>query len=143
MSEREVHPVVHRAEVEIFLRHTDAAGVLFYPRLMEIAHEVSEQLLVRIGYPIADMVAGKLHHLPIVHAEADYLRPMRLGERYDVAVALHRLGERSLGFTCTFLRDGAAAAVTRVDHAAIDPGTREVCALDEGFKKELERLAAG
>lgn len=142
MNDATEHPVVHRAEVEIYLRHTDAAGVLFYPRLLEMAHEVTEQLLVQIGYPIADMVAGRLHHLPIVHAEADYLLPMRLGERYEVTIALHKLGERSLGFTCTFLREGRAAAVTRVDHAAIDPATRQVCGLDEDFRRALERLGS-
>ena len=105
-----------------------------------MAHEVTEQLLVQIGYPIADMVAGRLHHLPIVHAEADYLLPMRLGERYEVTVGLRRLGERSVGFLCTFLRDGRIAAVTRVDHAAIDPKTREVCELDAGFRKALQEL---
>lgn len=141
MSESEMRSCVHRAEIEIYLRHTDAAGVMFYPRLLEMAHEVTEQLLVQIGYPIADMVAGKLHHLPIVHAEADYLRPMRLGERYEVTVALHKLGERSLGFTCTFLREGQAAAVTRVDHAAIDPQTRQVCDLDPGFRDALRALS--
>ena len=136
-------PIVYRTQFQIVLRHTDAAGVLFYPRLMEIAHEVTEELLVQIGYPISDMIAGRLHHLPIVHVEAQYHRPMRLGDRYEVAVSLHKLGSRSLGFTCSFLdEDGALTAVTRVDHAAIDPQTRAVCELDPGFRQALESLQA-
>ncbi len=136
-------PIIYRTQFSIVLRHTDAAGVLFYPRLMEIAHEVTEELLVQIGYPIADMVAGRLHHLPIVQAVAEYHLPMRLGDRYEVAVALHKLGSRSVGFTCSFFAEGGVlAARTRVDHAAIDPKERAVCDLEPGFKRALQDLIA-
>ena len=131
-------PIVYRHRFEITLRHTDAAGVLFYPRLFELAHEATEMLLVEIGYPISEMVAGRLHHLPIVHADAEYRLPMRLGDRLVIEVSLHKLGDRSLGFTCTFVDpEGRTRAITRVDHAAIDPLTRKVCDLDPGMKAAL------
>ena len=136
-------PIIYRHEIQITLRHTDAAGVLFYPRLFELAHEATEMLLVEIGYPLTDMVAGRLHHLPIVHADAEYHLPMRLGDALTVEVALHKLGDRSLGFTCAFIDpEERLRAITRVDHVAIDPVTRKVCSLDTGLKAKLAELGA-
>ncbi|MBU8869588.1 MAG: acyl-CoA thioesterase [Gemmatimonadales bacterium] len=132
---------VFKLETQIMLRHTDAAGVLFFPRLHEIAHQAVEKLLALIGFPLSDMISGKLHHLPIVHAEADYNLPCRLGDKLSVEVLLHKLGDHSLGFTCNFLDSrGEIRAITRVDHAAIDPHTGLVTELNQELKTALSKL---
>ncbi len=133
--------IIFKLETEISLRHTDAAGVIFYPRLHEIAHEAVERLWTSIGYPLGDMMDGKLHHLPVVHAEADYKIACRVGDKLTVEVSLNKLGKHSLGFTCNFRDlDGKVRATTRVDHVAVDGATGKVTGLDSGMKAALEEL---
>ena len=132
---------IFKLETEIMLRHTDAAGVLFFPRLLEIAHEAVEMLMIRIGFPISNMIDGELHHLPIVHTEADFRLPCRLGDKLTVEVSLHKLGDHSLGFSCNFLdSDRNIKAITRVDHVAIDPDTGTVTEVDQELKTALIKL---
>ena len=132
---------IFEKETEMMLRHTDAARVLFFPRLYDMAHEAVETLLSQIGFPISDMISGKLHPLPVVHSEADYMVPFRLGDKLMVKVSLHKVGERSVGFTCDFVdQDGKTRAVTRVDHAAIDPDTGKTTELKAELKAVLLEL---
>ncbi len=133
--------IIFKQDTEIMLRHTDAAGVIFYPRLFEISHHATECMWSEIGFPICDMMAGKYHHLPVVHAEGDYRMACRVGDKLTLEVSLHKLGQHSLGITCNFRdTDGNIRAVTRVDYVAVDPITRQVVALDNKFKAAIAGL---
>jgi 1,4-dihydroxy-2-naphthoyl-CoA hydrolase len=60
----------------------------------------------------------------MVHAEADFHAPLRLGDHVDVEVSVARLGTRSITFSyeVTVVGRGPAATVRHV-HAAIDRKT--------------------
>ncbi len=132
---------IFKLDTQITLRHTDAAGVIFFPRLFEISHQAVEMLLNLIGFPISDMISGKLHHLPIVHSEADFKLPCRLGDKLTVEVFLHKLSEHSLGFSCRFLGpNGDLKATTRVDHVAIDSETGRVTEVNQEMRMALLQL---
>ena len=62
--------------------------------------------------------------LPMVHAEADFRAPLRLGDHVEVEVSIARLGESSITFQyeLTVVGKGPAATVRHV-HAAIDKAT--------------------
>ena len=110
-----VHPVIVR------LHHTDAAGVIFYSRLLELAHEAYEALLDEAGLSVGRILAeGKLL-LPVVAVEAGFAQPIRVGDRLQVELTLSRSGDHSYQVTYRF-RDQAgqvrAHAATR--HVALD-----------------------
>lgn len=67
----------YRTEVRIPFQHVDAAGVLFFARLFEHAHQVYEGFMEVIGWPLPQLLGEGALMLPIVHAEADYRSPMR------------------------------------------------------------------
>jgi YbgC/YbaW family acyl-CoA thioester hydrolase len=102
---REVRPPMEPFTIETRIRwqDCDAAGVIFYPRLFVMVHDAWEELMAGIGWRLRDVLdAGELL-LPVVHAEADYLGPARLGDPVRITLALHRLGESAftLGFRIT------------------------------------------
>jgi acyl-CoA thioesterase FadM len=75
--------VQHAHRHIVSLADTDAAGVVFTARAIEIAHRSFEAWLSSHGAPIADMLAGRLPAMPIVRVEADLHAPMRVGDAVE------------------------------------------------------------
>ena len=110
-----------RHRVTVRLHHTDAAGVLFYGRLFELVQEAFEEALRAGGLPLADLLRDGGFRLPVVHAEADYAAPVRVGDSLDVRLSFEA-GDRSLRVNAE-IADGTGRPVgaARVVHAAVDP----------------------
>jgi 1,4-dihydroxy-2-naphthoyl-CoA hydrolase len=85
-------PMTHTFTVR--LHDTDAAGVLFFAHLFRHAHDAYEGFMAALGQPLDGLLRDGCR-LPLVHAEADYLQPIRHGEEIRVTVSLAALGETS------------------------------------------------
>ncbi len=106
----------------IRLRDTDAAGVLFFSRLLEHAHDAFEALMHQLGHPLSELLSNGGTHLPLVHAEADYLAPMRLGDQVLVHIQVLKLGPRSFTLAYSFESpDGVNSARAKTVHVAMHP----------------------
>jgi 1,4-dihydroxy-2-naphthoyl-CoA hydrolase len=93
-SARAVAPAFeHRFRVA--LHDTDAAGVLFFAHLFRHAHDAYEAWMATLGFPLDAIVRDGELRLPLVHAEADYRRPLRHGEAVTVQLAVGEVRERS------------------------------------------------
>ena len=101
---------------------TDPAGIVFFARVFEYAHEAFEDCLAAGGLPLQTMLAQADWAMPLIHAEADYRAPMRLGEVLDVEVALAARSESSLtlAFAIRGAEDGKVRATVRHVHVAVD-----------------------
>ena len=110
------------------LADTDAAGVLFYGHLFRHAHDAFEAFMARCGHPVPEIVAAGEWGLPIAHAKADYLRPMRHGEAITVELTVRELGEHSFRLGYRFRGPGgtlrARAETVHVATGRADGATR-------------------
>ncbi len=132
-------PWTHQQTVR--LRHTDAAAVIFYPRLFEMAHEAYEVLLDEMGQPLKNALAASDPIAPIVRCEANYRRPMRVGDVVDITLSVVREGKAS--FTLGFdFRSPAGGELARaeVTHAAIDRTSGKSVPLSEAMRQGLASL---
>ena len=126
---------------QVRLADTDAAGVLFCAALFRHAHDAYEAWMAELGHPLDAMIRGGDSALPIVHAEADYRRPMRHGDGIRVEVCVDRLTGRSFTVQYRFLTpDDQPAACARTIHAAIAPATASATALPEELAAKLRAL---
>ncbi len=96
-------PFVHRVTARFY--EVDRAGILFFGRVFEMCHAAYEELLVAAGCDLDRLLALEVG-MPLVHAEADFARPIRLHDRVDVAVEVARASERSLTFAFTLRGSG-------------------------------------
>lgn len=110
------HPRVVR------LQDTDAAGVLFYARLFEWLHDAYAELLTARGFSLGTIVHKEPWALPLVHAEADYLLPLRLDDAVETCILSVELTERAFTVRYEVRRsaDGRTAARGRTVHACLD-----------------------
>jgi 1,4-dihydroxy-2-naphthoyl-CoA hydrolase len=128
-------------EFTVRLAQTDAAGVMFFARQFELAHLAYEQLLEHLGVPLPADLARSGTLLPIVHAEADYVAPLRLGDRVRVSVWLRSLGRRSFAIEYEFQRaDGTPTGRAQTVHVALDAGRQRAVDLPEAIRRKLESL---
>jgi len=108
-------------QTTVLFSQVDAVGIAFFGRVFEMCHEALEAMLVAGGLPLHAILDGGDWAMPLVHASADFKRPMRLGDRITVRMELAEMSGGSLTFAYTLLGDAGdlRARVTLV-HAFID-----------------------
>ena len=100
----------------------DRAGIAFFGRVYEYCHAAFEELLSAALGSNEAMFSTHGFGMPLVHSEADYQAPMRMGDRLRIDVTIKKLGRRSITFGYTVVgRDDAVqrANVTLV-HVFVD-----------------------
>ena len=68
-------------ETTIRFAQVDPAKVVYFARVYEMAHEAFEELMGSLGFPVGPLFEESEWGMPLVHTEATYRRPWRLGER--------------------------------------------------------------
>jgi 1,4-dihydroxy-2-naphthoyl-CoA hydrolase len=118
-------PFTHHRTVR--LADTDAAGVVFFARTLAICHEAYEEALAAAGIPLASLLGGEVI-VPISKSEAEYLRPLRVGDKLRITVAPELLSDKSFVIRFEITKLGAAeklAARVRTEHVCTSPTKRE------------------
>jgi 1,4-dihydroxy-2-naphthoyl-CoA hydrolase len=105
----------------------DAAGIIFFVRVLEYFHDAYVSFLERAGHPLHIVLADRRWAAPLRHAEADYLSPLRFGDGVEVALAVAHIeaSEVTLGWRLEKLPDQRLAAIGQTVHTFVDPATFE------------------
>jgi 1,4-dihydroxy-2-naphthoyl-CoA hydrolase len=128
-------------QFSVMMSSIDRAGVLFYPELFRHAHDAYEAFMAQLGQDLPGIFAAGDLHIPVVHAEADYLLPLTHGESVAVTVTAGGVGNSSFTIDCVFVdAQGRTAAKVRSVHVCIDPLSRQPAPLPAALR---EKLAAG
>jgi 1,4-dihydroxy-2-naphthoyl-CoA hydrolase len=102
------------------LHDTDSAGRLFFAHLFRHAHDAYEAFMGRRGFPLDRLIREGEILLPLVHAEADYHRPLAHGDEVRVSVTVQEMRTRSFTIDYRFeTRDGGLVATARTVHVRI------------------------
>jgi YbgC/YbaW family acyl-CoA thioester hydrolase len=120
------------------LHDVDAAGVVFFANVFRIAHDVYEQFLKEMGYSFRERFAAGDFIIPVAHAEADYLHPLRVGDAVEITAEVTEIGDHSFVMRFQFA-DGNGRVTVRANtiHVAVDGRTFQAIKLPEDFRKRL------
>lgn len=88
--------------VTIRLQDTDAAGILFFASQFVYAHETYEKMMESIGVSFAHILDNEPYLIPLVHAEADYSKALRVGQPLDVELTVEKIGTTSFTLAYVF-----------------------------------------
>lgn len=111
---------IARERRPVRFQDVDAAGIVFYPRVLEYFSDAYMTALKERRVDVPDMLARGDVKLPLVHAEADYLAPLRFGDTIEVEVLAPKLGETSFTVGYRVTAAGRVAAVGQTVHVCID-----------------------
>ncbi|MDP2784939.1 MAG: thioesterase family protein [Sulfurimicrobium sp.] len=104
---------------QVRLHDTDHAGVVFFARLFTHAHDAYEAFMASIGLGLGALIEGGVR-LPIAHASADYLQPLRHDEEIAVTLNVARLGQTSFTVAYEFRCGAELRARLRTVHVFLD-----------------------
>lgn len=126
---------------------TDAAGVMHFAQLLRWCHEAYEESLERFGLPASSIfpAAGQVPEiaLPIVHCQADYLRPLVCGDPLAIELEPQRLDPGCFELRYRFRRESEPVAEALTRHLAIRAATRQRCPLPDQIQRWLEASSLG
>ena len=138
-------------ELPIRFQDVDAAGILFFARVLDYCHDGYVGFLGAAGCPLHQTLAAGEWIAPLVHAEVDFIRPLRFGERVVVhLVAARRRGSvYTIGYRLERPRDieathdqrpGEAVAVAQTVHVVVDRRSFTRTAPPEALQHALTTL---
>jgi len=105
----------------IYLSDTDAAGVVYFARGLEICHEAYEESLAIAGINLNQMIRQGETALPIVHAEIDFLRPLFCGDRIKINLVTSLVNTSELAIAYQI------SAIANLERVLVKAQTRHVC----------------
>ncbi|MBU3682538.1 MAG: acyl-CoA thioesterase [Phycisphaerales bacterium] len=123
--------------VTIRLSHSDAAGVIFFPNAFMLEQESFERWLEGGGILLREMLEGMLAPTPVVHCEADFSCPVRVGDRVVMRLAGVGVGETSFTLAWAMELGGRVAIAVRVRRVSVDPASGRAIGLPERLRTLL------
>jgi len=125
------------------LRDTDAAGVIYFPHIFDLAHEALEAFMDSVGMDIGLLLRTASFDLPVVHCEADLQKPIFPGHKLTITVRLDRRGDSSFTLHYAIQETGGnALAEARITHVMVDRKTRKSTPLNHEMQGALAALEA-
>ena len=119
----------------------DAAGIVFYAHLFRYAHEAYEHFMQQTGCSLHRLLTEGSYLLPLVHAEADYHRPLRHADRLTIELRLQKLGQSSFTLGYRVLgEDQTEHAGLETVHVALDRTTHQPMALPDSLREALASI---
>lgn len=123
------------------MHHVDNAGILFFANLFIHAHETWEAFMRSIGATLPQIIKEGELLIPIVHTEADYIRPMRHGDDVTVELAINRLGRSSIKVAYEFLDvNGAQLATAETTHVFVGADTMRSIEIPQAMRQHFEEF---
>lgn len=110
-------------KAQVHFHQADPAGIMFFGHIYTLAHNAHEQYIEACGYSWKQWFLGTEFLIPIRHSEADYLRPFRAGEFYDIEVGVYSHSKTSFKTKYLFKKDDQIHGIVRLIHTCIDPKT--------------------
>ena len=104
----------------------DHVGVVYFPVYIDYFHRAMEDFWDdKLKYPYRRVFDGDGIAFPIVHVEADYFSPLKIGDRIVVEMRLKKMGRTSFTVACAIRKKGERKVVAQgeITHVVIDRRT--------------------
>jgi YbgC/YbaW family acyl-CoA thioester hydrolase len=137
-------PRAFAVDRDVRFQDVDAAGIIFYPRVLEYFHDAYVEFLAHHGHPLPDVLREGRWAAPLRHAEADYFRPMRFGDRIEVALtrALVEATQITIGYRIENTITNELTTIGQTEHVFVDLASFERRDVPEDLAVALRALEA-
>lgn len=134
--------VGHSFQTEVLVRFADCdpAGIVFYPRFLEMFNNLVEDWC-RDGlkWSFDEIVIQRGWGLPTVHLEVDFIVPSRLGEVLTATLYLRSIGTSSMNADIVLAGpDGAPRVRGKVVLVLMDRRTTKALAIPDEQRRVIE-----
>ena len=137
------HAFIDRREIRF--QDIDAAGIIFYPRVLEMFHDAYAAFLAFAGSPLREVLRDDTWIAPVRHAEADYFKPLYYGDPVNVEICRAHVTETeaALGYRVVRAPDAEVCVVGQVVHTFVDRSTFKRVTMPECVRNALLHIELG
>ncbi len=124
-------------EFKIYFNQVDAAGILYFAEIFPLIHKTYEELFNNFKLSVNHFDNNE-YIAPIIHAEADYLTPIRLHEKILVKVRVSRLEKSS--FELSYSVEGETGRLrvkAKTAHVLVDKNNFNKIEIPEELRVKL------
>ncbi len=130
--------LIHRQSYPVTMESVDAVGIVFYAAYWIWYEGVFEAFIAAASGRSWRSLVESGFVMPIVHAEIDYLQPLRLSEVVIAEIRLSGIGSRSIRFEAEFSREDEVVARTRTVHVAATSGKLEAVEIPSWLRRAAD-----
>lgn len=123
------------AHNQVRMHDTDMAGILYFPRQFRFAHDALEDFFGSVGLTFEQVFHKNEFVFVIVHAEADYLAPLYVGDKLEVHLTIPHVGTSS--FTVNYKiynQHKKCVGTAKTVHVTLDAPTRKKIPIPTQFR---------
>ena len=131
---------------KVRMHDTDMAGILYFAKQFRYVHDALEDLVEKEGFSFDYLFNNSTFVFVIVHAEADYLAPVKVGDLLEVHVEVENLGNSSFTMSYKiFKADDVMMGKAKTVHVCLDSKTRQKIPIPDTLRNILKKYqpAAG
>ena len=121
----------------------DHARIVYFPRFFHFFHMAFEDFFGANGMPYRDVLDGDKLGWPAVHAEADFEKPVRFGDRLKIEMSVTKIGGTSVSFAYHASCAGESVAKGRVTVVCVDMDTLQKRDIPEKYRALFASISAG
>jgi len=132
------------AKNKVRMHDTDMAGILYFPRQFRFIHDAWEDLMEKEGLNFNTLFNEENFVFVVVHAEADYYSPLKVGDKIEVRVGTETIGNTSFQmFYEVYTENGTLAGAGRTVHVTLDNKTRTKIPVPQSLKEKISKYLIG
>ncbi len=134
--------MAYRQTFSVAMDSVDAVGIAFHAAYWNWYESTFEGFVrVASGCTWSELLDAGFS-MPVVHAEIDYLRPLRLSDELTVEMRLVEIGTRSIHFEARFLRGDEELAIARTVHVTASKGDLKAARIPVWIEAAVEDVGA-
>lgn len=126
----------------IYLHETDATGVLFFSEQFKIAGEALETYFLHQSFSLHQLIKERNFLMPIVHAQANFLQPLHVGDQIEILVELEKIGESSFTICSRFYCQKSEVGNTKIVHVVVSKETKKSIPVPHEVQQLLQGLSS-
>lgn len=124
------------------MHDTDMAGILYFPRQFRFAHDALEDFIESEGGMSFDQVfRHEKFVFVIVHAEADYHKPLHVGNNVEIHLSIEKIGNSSFTVAYKIYRipDNELVGSAKTVHVSLESDSRKKIPISDRLRATLHK----
>ena len=124
-------------KVRVYFYDADPAGIVFYANIFRFSHVAFEEF-IRSHISDRDYFLDRDFSLPVIHTEADYSIPIKVGTELHAEIFVSQLRTSSFEILCKLYQNDQLAASTKTVHVCVSMNKFEKVKLPDELEKILK-----
>ena len=117
---------------------TDCANVIFFGSQFRYFHEAIEVLFDQIGVPFSVLFSTSPFLFVVVHASADFIKPLTIGDPIEIQTRLKEMSNTSFTLFFEMFREGVLVGRGEIVQVCLDAKTRTKMRIPDEFRQKVQ-----